>query len=46
MERVMINVRTKASDLERYGYMQSLHERNEHLFYKVGTPAARHGARH
>ena len=35
MDRVMINVRTKASDLERYGYMQSLHERNEYLFYKV-----------
>jgi malate dehydrogenase (oxaloacetate-decarboxylating)(NADP+) len=35
MERVMINVRMKASDLERYSYMQSLQERNEYLFFKV-----------
>ena len=35
MKRVMINIRMKASDLERYGYMQSLQERNENLFYSV-----------
>lgn len=35
MERVMINVRLKASDLERYGYLQSLQERNERLFFSV-----------
>jgi Malic enzyme, N-terminal domain len=34
-KRVMINIRTKASDLERYSYMQSLQERNEGLFYTV-----------
>ena len=31
----MINVRMKASDLERYSYLQSLQERNEYLFFKV-----------
>lgn len=35
MERVLINVRMKASDLERYSYLQSLQERNEYLFFKV-----------
>jgi malate dehydrogenase (oxaloacetate-decarboxylating)(NADP+) len=35
MERVLINVRMKASDVERYSYMQSLHERNENLFFQV-----------
>ena len=35
MQRVMINVRMKVSDLERYSYMQSLQERNEYLFFKV-----------
>jgi malate dehydrogenase (oxaloacetate-decarboxylating)(NADP+) len=35
MQRVMINIRRKASDMERYSYMQSLHERNEYLFFQV-----------
>ena len=35
MKRVMINIRMKASDLERYSYMQSLQERNENLFFCV-----------
>ena len=35
IKRVMINIRMKASDLERYSYMQGLQERNEHLFFHV-----------
>ena len=35
MKRVMINIRMKASDMERFSYMQGLQERNEGLFYSV-----------
>lgn len=35
MDRVMINVRGMKTNLERFGYLQSLQERNERLFYTV-----------
>lgn len=35
VKRVMENLRRKESDLERYVYLQALHDRNERLFYKV-----------
>jgi malate dehydrogenase (oxaloacetate-decarboxylating)(NADP+) len=35
VERVMENLGRKESDLERYVYLQALHDRNEMLFYKV-----------
>ncbi len=34
-ERVLLNVRAKDNDLERYLYMVSLQDRNETLFYRV-----------
>lgn len=35
VERIMLNIRNKASVLEKHTYMQSLQERNERLFYRV-----------
>mmetsp|Transcript_19147 Transcript_19147/g.53619 ORF Transcript_19147/g.53619 Transcript_19147/m.53619 type:complete len:624 (+) Transcript_19147:96-1967(+) len=35
LERTMLNLRTKSSDLDKYTYMQSLQERNERLFFRV-----------
>ncbi len=35
VERVMANLRREESDLDRYVYLQALHDRNERLFYKV-----------
>lgn len=34
-ERVMMNLRNKANDLEKHTYLSSLQERNERLFYYV-----------
>ena len=34
-ERVMINIRSMESDLQKYSYLISLQDRNERLFYKV-----------
>lgn len=35
LERTMLNIRSKDSDLEKYIYLQGLQERNERLFYRV-----------
>ncbi len=35
VERVMRNFKIKATDLERYIFMISLQQRNQHLFYRV-----------
>ena len=35
VERVMENLARRESDLDRYVYLQTLHDRNERLFYKV-----------
>jgi hypothetical protein len=35
LERTMLNIRSKDSDLEKYTYLTSLQERNERLFYRV-----------
>lgn len=35
LERAMLNIRTKESDLAKYTYLQSLQERNERLYYRV-----------
>lgn len=37
LERAVLNIRSKESDLDKYTYMSSLHERNERLFYRVLT---------
>lgn len=34
LERTLLNVRSKSSDLEKYVYLTSLQERNERLFYR------------
>jgi hypothetical protein len=35
LERTVLNIRSKDSDLEKYTYLTSLQERNERLFYRV-----------
>lgn len=35
LERTMLNIRSKSSDLDKYTYLSSLQERNERLFYRV-----------
>ncbi|KAG1681632.1 hypothetical protein FOA52_014141 [Chlamydomonas sp. UWO 241] len=35
VERIMLNLRGKASDLEKHNYLMSLQDRNQRLFYKV-----------
>ena len=35
--RVLENFREKASPIEKYVYLTSLQDRNEHLFYRVVT---------
>lgn len=34
LERIMLNIRGKDSDLDKHTYLLSLQERNEHLFYR------------
>jgi malate dehydrogenase (oxaloacetate-decarboxylating)(NADP+) len=35
LERTVLNIRSKDSDLDKYTYLTSLQERNERLFYRV-----------
>ncbi|KAG1667045.1 hypothetical protein FOA52_000406 [Chlamydomonas sp. UWO 241] len=35
LERIMLNIRGKDNDLDKYVYLSSLQERNERLFYRV-----------
>jgi malate dehydrogenase (oxaloacetate-decarboxylating)(NADP+) len=35
VEKVLENFRTQSSDLDKYVYLTSLHDRNERLFYRV-----------
>ena len=35
VQRVMENVRSKSSDLEKYVYLTSIHERNKTLFFRI-----------
>ena len=42
MVRVMVNVRKKSSDLERYMFMMDLQDRNETLFFRTLLDAHDH----
>lgn len=40
VERIMLNIRNKESDLDKHTYLQSLQERNERLFYRYENGSA------